>query len=257
MKQFVAYDATQEARDVVVSVCDSIGLPANFTIVSVRDRRVNAYATLKDSERLIVYEENFMRSIADANSKNWTGLTILAHEIGHHLCGHTLDTIGSRPPRELEADHFAGFAVSRLGGSLEQAQVVFARLSQRGSITHPPRDERLEAVKAGWNKGTVTGTEERQNIVSHVKHGDNWEPMIVEFVGKNGAWRERSPFAEYDFQERSRNGDSIFLFDSSRNIWVKLDKSKSGGFATGYWATAVSDNVVPEAWIALDPRDWR
>ena len=36
-------------------------------------------------------------------------MTLLAHEVGHHLNGHTIHRGGSTPELELEADEFAGF----------------------------------------------------------------------------------------------------------------------------------------------------
>ena len=81
-------------------------------------------------------------------------MALLSHEIAHHLNGHTLEAGGSRPPTELEADKFAGFAVGKLGGSLQEAQWLFRQLSAEGSETHPPRSARLEAVAVGWRDAT-------------------------------------------------------------------------------------------------------
>ena len=81
----------------------------------------------------------------------------MAHEIGHHLEAHTIRPGGSNPPDELEADEFSGWVLRRLGAALQDAQAVFKTSSSTGSSTHPPRDARLAAVAAGWDRANVTG----------------------------------------------------------------------------------------------------
>lgn len=77
----------------------------------------------------------------------------MAHEIGHHLQGHTLVPGGSRPPSELEADDFSGFTLYQMGAELEDAQKAMATFGDpNGSATHPPRDQRLVAIEKGWDR---------------------------------------------------------------------------------------------------------
>jgi tetratricopeptide (TPR) repeat protein len=81
-------------------------------------------------------------------------VSIFAHEIGHHLCGHTLDVLGSRPDKELEADRFSGFVMYKLGATLEQAQAAMVALGNPSYVsTHPPLVNRLAAIRNGWNAG--------------------------------------------------------------------------------------------------------
>jgi hypothetical protein len=130
-------------------IVDALGLVPNFEVVGADfDEDQWAYAMIRNGKRYIVYDRR--RFQWDRKAPRWEDVAILAHEIGHHLNGHTLDDIGSRPPTELEADRFAGFAISRLGGSLENALAGFRALPKDGSRTHPPRAERLAAVEAGW-----------------------------------------------------------------------------------------------------------
>lgn len=250
------FTASNEAERVVAEICGAVGLPANFTIKAVTDTRVNAYAKVQGIHRWIVYERSFMQSITNEKARNWSGLTVLAHEIGHHLSGHTLDEIGSRPPRELEADHFAGFVVARLGGTSEEACAVFLTMSKDGSTTHPPQADRISAVTAGWRKGKI-GPSEQHNTISHQYQGNVWEPIVVVFTGSGSAWEERSARHTFRFAEIKREGQSIYLFDVSRRIWVKLDTTKSGGFAVGHWANGGDPTDLPTEWIPMDPRVWR
>jgi hypothetical protein len=88
-----------------------------------------------------------------AAGDNWASIAILAHEIGHHLNGHTLLGSGSQPPLELEADEFSGFVLRKMGASLSQAQSAMKIAADtRASRTHPAQQDRLTAIAEGWNK---------------------------------------------------------------------------------------------------------
>ena len=64
-----------------------------------------------DDKRYIIYNSNFMKIANEISNNSWSSISILAHEIGHHLQGHTLNNNGSRPAIELEADKFSGFVL--------------------------------------------------------------------------------------------------------------------------------------------------
>lgn len=149
-----SFASSDEARDLVADIMSTVGLVPRFTVFAANVP--NAAAVIEGEERLIVYSEHWIQNtIAD---NRWAAVSLMAHEIAHHLNGHTLEAGGSRPPTELEADSFAGFAVGRLGGSLQDAQWLFSQLSEHGSDTHPPRSARLEAVAVGWREGSVGRT---------------------------------------------------------------------------------------------------
>lgn len=145
------FKSVKEAEEVVGRITDHVGLPANFSIMAANVP--NAAAVIRDEQRYILYSEAFMQEIVQATSTAWAGWTILAHEVGHHLSGHTLLRTGSRPNIELQADQFAGFVIARMGGSLQQAQACFRQMSTQGSATHPGRAARIEAVTVGWRRG--------------------------------------------------------------------------------------------------------
>ena len=84
-------------------------------------------------------------------------MSILAHEIGHHLSGHTITKKGSNPNDELEADKYSGFVLYKLGASLSDATYAIRELgSENGSSTHPPKSERIRAISQGWNEANET-----------------------------------------------------------------------------------------------------
>ncbi len=99
----------------------------------------------------MLYNPSFISSIDKTTGTDWASISILAHEIGHHLNGHTLEG-GSRPDNELEADEFSGFVLRKLGASLSESQLAMKIVADaRASSTHPGKYDRLTAIAEGWN----------------------------------------------------------------------------------------------------------
>lgn len=146
-------DPSAQALRTVERIVRVVGLPQNFEVMEGEAVKGSAFAIIRNDRRYIVYDERFFRQ--EKGYSDWAGIGLLAHEVGHHLSGHTIDGAGSRWDRELEADHFAGRAVFWLGGSLEEALLFWKGLSKSGSETHPPRDLRMEAVDAGWRQARI------------------------------------------------------------------------------------------------------
>ena len=82
----------------------------------------------------------------------WGAISVMAHEIAHHLEAHTIRPGGSNREHELEADEVAGWMLRKLGATLAEAQALFMTFDQQGTATHPPRSARLAAVANGWTR---------------------------------------------------------------------------------------------------------
>lgn len=150
--QIYSFTSSQEAEEIVANILEVVGLKPNFEIKA--GNVPNALATIQDGKRLILYSQNFILKMNSTTGTDWAGISILAHEIGHHLNGHTISGSGSRPSLELEADEWSGFVLAKMGATLEEAQkAITTASSDRGSQTHPPKSARLEAIAVGWNKG--------------------------------------------------------------------------------------------------------
>jgi Flp pilus assembly protein TadD len=149
------YDPSNEAGRIVAEIVDALGATQNFTVKA--SNIANAMATtLPTGERFILYSTDFLEKFkADANTQ-WAAYSVLAHEIGHHINGHTL--LVQRTPRErrlleLEADQFSGSVLRMLGASIDEAQAGINTLRLEGeSLTHPAKSARLAAASAGWKK---------------------------------------------------------------------------------------------------------
>ncbi|MHA3786751.1 ImmA/IrrE family metallo-endopeptidase [Flavobacterium hauense] len=144
--------AGASANKVVEDIMSVIGLRANFELRASTDIPTAA-AVIKKGSRYILYNPTFMNSIISATGNRWTAVSIMAHEIGHHLSGHTLDSETSKPATELEADEFSGFVLQKMGATLTDAQAAMAAIaSLKGSHSHPPKNQRLSAIATGWGK---------------------------------------------------------------------------------------------------------
>jgi hypothetical protein len=144
-----AYEAGTSAQNVVKDIMAVIGLKANFELRAANVP--NAAAVLLKGKRFILYNPEYMNKINARTGSNWAAISIFAHEIGHHLNGHTLDNVGSRPQTELEADEFSGFVLHKMGASLIDAQAVMSLIaSLKGSHSHPARADRLAYIATGW-----------------------------------------------------------------------------------------------------------
>lgn len=144
-----SFSETASASEIAKEILDSAGLAPNFV---VRPASVpNAAASARGGMRFIEYNPAFISQLKSGSKTNWAVYSVLAHEIGHHLQGHTLQGTGSRPPIELEADRYSGFILAKLGSSLEEAQIAMRTFgSNSASGTHPPTNDRLQAIAKGW-----------------------------------------------------------------------------------------------------------
>ena len=133
-------------------ILQAVGLSPNFDLVET-NAVPNAAAIIHEQKRVLAYNPDWIKQI-EATQK-WHMYGLLAHEIGHHLQGHTLTGIGSTPPTELEADTYAGFVLARLGASEPEATALWQTFGAQASATHPGRDDRVAAVRAGWHKANA------------------------------------------------------------------------------------------------------
>ncbi|SET47434.1 M48 family metalloprotease [Hymenobacter actinosclerus] len=141
-------------RDVLREITDVVGLKPRFQLRATSEVQ-NAAAVVYGGQRYLLYNPQFVAAVNRAGRTDWAGISILAHEMGHHLNGHTLRAGGSNPTDELEADEFSGFVLRKMGASLAQAQAGMAVVSdEQASPTHPGRQTRLTAIGQGWQRAS-------------------------------------------------------------------------------------------------------
>lgn len=194
------FASTNEAQGILNAICNSVGLKPNFIIKSANVPNASALIDSATKQRLILYSQTFISSIDLKTKENWGAISILAHEIGHHLNGHTL--IGYTADRkknhmeELQADEFSGFVCYKLGATLVQSQSAMQTFpDSENSATHPPKSARLEAIAVGWNRAkeqtgksdtqTSTNTKPTPQTNPNSPSNNNCQ-TLVKFINKVG-----------------------------------------------------------------------
>ncbi len=166
-KQFnqLSFDETM-AKAICDSICFANGMNAGFKVISC-DNVPNAAAAVSEAmegdKRVIAYNDVFISQINNRVSKA-IAYFIFAHELGHHINGHTLYDFNTlsreqKLKNELEADLFAGMMMARL--KFTEAEACMAINEKVKSIfdgdSHPGKDKRLAKVKEGFQRGLQGG----------------------------------------------------------------------------------------------------
>ncbi len=143
------------AKEAVQRIVRHSGLQPDFSVVE--DRGIpTAIAYIKRRERVIAYNPAFISRVMDSTCTNWSAVSILAHEIAHHLLGHTLDPAKVRPGDELACDRYSGFILHAMGSSNAEAIAAMDVAGDpHGTEHHPPKHARLEAIRQGWEEARI------------------------------------------------------------------------------------------------------
>lgn len=195
--------AEDRVRQIVDNIISYSGLPNNFKLYRT-DFINNAFAAIVEGERIIVYDSKLFNNVDWYSDSFWSSVSILAHEIGHHLSGHTGNGLGSNHKTEMEADKFSGFVLYKMGASLEQSLKAMNLLaSEIDSETHPSKFKRLRAIKEGWEEASrqrYTGALPPAPIENNL--GDFYIFTKEMLINKEYLENEDSGYwyGEYDFQ---------------------------------------------------------
>lgn len=149
-------NTTYKIQSVVKTILDKTGIPdANFILKGCNET-YNAGAVIYNKTRYIIIDEPYINWLNPNNNSDWLYIFILAHEIAHHLNGHTL--IGSQNyahqrQRELECDKFAGFVLKKLGGTKDNIYSSLSSLPnpKENNTTHPILQDRLKSAYEGFD----------------------------------------------------------------------------------------------------------
>ena len=158
------FSSDRDAEIALEKILSVLDIKKKFAIYACDDID-NALATIHQGVRYILYDPDFMNSIAGTS---WSNLSILAHEVGHHILGHMLDnneeTYSESQNEELEADEFSGYVMYLLGASLKDAQLVFRNMEDYDDSysSHPTPSKRLKAIKKGYKDAKRDGINTKQ-----------------------------------------------------------------------------------------------
>ena len=187
-----------EAEDAVNKILSVIGA-SQKPVLQACSNINNAVAAVYKGQRYILYDRDFMNSLTAGSNKYWSNMFILAHEVGHHINGHSIDIIlyasdiidpkslEERRKQELEADEFAGFILAKLGATLSQTSKVLSnlpRISNENSSTHPSKDKRIASVRKGFSfKENFYLESKKYNYVVYYDKNknsiNNWDNVVT------------------------------------------------------------------------------
>lgn len=139
---------TAYASRVVASVCEILRTPYIDTYAG---NVGNACASRHYGEPIITYSSDFLNYLASRNE--WASISVLAHEVGHHV-NQDISWYGSfKHPwtRELQADFVSGYVLCRMGASMADATSAFRiTFSWMGTALHPDTPRRIDALRQGY-----------------------------------------------------------------------------------------------------------
>lgn len=135
--------------DVVNGIKSAIGVNAVIDVY-VAAAEDNAMATTGPGGRkIIIADYNFLKTVNSRAGTEWAAVSILAHELGHHISG-----LGRGLQGELDADYWSGYALNRLGAGREASVKCIMRFgTEENTSSHPNKYSRAKTIREGWDDG--------------------------------------------------------------------------------------------------------
>lgn len=218
------FQSVYEASNIVKNMLDSVQWKENF---SIREQNGinNAYATIINRTRWIVYDNDFLENLDSYTSTKWASISVLAHEMGHHYYNHVVSGKGSNIPSELEADFFSGYAMAKYGSTLEQAIAAMQAIgTETASSTHPAKKDRVNAITKGWNEARKATTPPVPGTVNNPipNSGNSGETNTPRYPGNNQPnFPDTDPANDPSWIAlfiQSNKTENVLLSDDGRNF---------------------------------------
>ncbi|GHB53852.1 hypothetical protein [Persicitalea jodogahamensis] len=246
---YLSFTSNRHAERVVERILQPVGLTRNFVVVECPNTE-NCFATVVDGKRFIIYDGQFMKQVENLTNTDWSATSIVAHEIGHHLQGHTIDGLGSRPSKELEADRFSGFVLHQLGASLDESLIAIRTLSSEESTdSHPGLGVRVEAISRGWNEAekmyplwNKTPATLVNPTITASNNGGVYKPAAKAPVSKPTPSREEVVETDITYHAPKGcasgdcyNGPGILIRENQERYEGNFQNGKKHGFGVQYY----------------------
>lgn len=237
--QFYSYS---EADSALSRILNTTGLAKNFTLTPC-DNINNAIAISFKGVRYILYDKKFMETIS-SYTNDWANLFILAHEVGHHLNGHSVDatlykvvetkTLEAKRKQELEADEFAAFTLAKLGAPIKALLEPIELISSNEDDTfssHPNKSKRLLAIRKGYEMYSSMSLDKSTVLVKKtIRRVDNREKWEVRDFTLDA-------FREWDYIS---NVKSVQIIDSTEVTSELITRFNVDKYFEGNYNTSLS-----------------
>ena len=147
------YPPRKEAQQILTDIYKIVPVTTdNFYLKQSPDVE-KAVAVHHEGKMYIIYNDEFLRRLTRSEKDKAAIYFIFAHELAHHMNGHTFKEEGSRPDKELEADSAAARILAAMGFSERQTLYVLKHLNKEATETHPSRIDRKFTIISGWESG--------------------------------------------------------------------------------------------------------
>jgi len=227
-----------EADNALSKILSVVGASKRFVVAPCENIN-NALAIIDDGMRYILYDPEFINSISET-SNYWANMSILAHEVGHHINGHTLGASVSayeNKIQELESDEFSGFVMQKIGSTLDQATDAIASIASSGDDTyssHPNKERRIRAITKGFNNA-------KNNSFITEKKLTDWEEYY---------FRGNEKFDSEDYEAAIEDFSESIKLKPDGATYLKRGRSKV--YLADY-SGAKSDFIRS---IEINPKNW-
>jgi uncharacterized protein (TIGR02145 family) len=274
-----------EVDNLVTEMLSRFGARNRYIIISC-PQVDNCQAMLYKGRPYILFNPDFLQSVKRLNfsasnlpamqARDWAALTILAHELGHHINNHLINPLPDATARdmELEADQTAGFIIYMMGGEIGDMLPAYLKSPEQGSYTHPPRKARTEALEKGYRDAAARFPRSRPADPKPPPVRTTTDPSRPTDIDGNAysvlATGGRSWMGENLNVSRFRNGDPIpqarnaqewrMLAERGSPAWchVAFEPGNDARYGKLYNGHAVLDprGLAPEGWTLPQRSDW-
>ena len=234
----------------------------------------NCVAAQRNGVQYILYNPDYMDDIRTlsftesdmpVSQGQWNHLMVLAHEVGHHMNNHLTNPLGLKPREmELKADETAGFILYQLGAPDPETACSALRspgVSEAGSASHPPREERIAAFRKGWDKAAAkdnknSGTQTGPKPDSERFYIDSLVGKMILVRGgtfKMGCTREQKACDDDEMPAHQVTLDDYYIGETE----VTMGQYRYFALETGHVSTGKSVVLKGSDLKAKSGVDWR
>jgi hypothetical protein len=145
----VKKDDPSGIADVVSEIMKILQVDVLINVYIVKNTNNCAATTTGGGGRILIIDSNFLAEVNQKSGTEWAAISIIAHEVGHHISG--FGRYDSSLKSELDADYWSGFILQKLGAS-EEASVKCMKQygTSTNTKTHPNKTARIESIKEGY-----------------------------------------------------------------------------------------------------------
>lgn len=147
--EYVVRKAGPRDQSGVPEVVDRIGgalrIAPEFDIYIAADED-NAFATVANGRKILVIDVGFLEKLNRVAGTEWAAISVIAHEIGHHV-----DGFSGGPEGELRADYWSGQSLQRLGAARDAStRAILTFGTDFDTSSHPSKHRRAAIIVRGW-----------------------------------------------------------------------------------------------------------